>query len=543
MIDEIMADPSPVVGLPSLEWVELRNSSSTPINLKDWRLSDTNSQSGPFPFFMIQPDSLVIICSNSSSSQMQSFGRVLIVSNFPALDNNGELLSLRSNTGLTIHAVQYTSAWHSNELKKEGGWSLEMIDPHCPCVGNENWTSSSSPFGGTPGEINSVDGNHNDNIDPQLTNAYTTDSLTITLLFSEPLDSFGAAIVSNYAIDQGLAILSADPVSPLFDQVELKLNVPLQPGSIYKLSVNNLTDCSNNYININRNTTRIGIPSSIPVDVAINEILFNPRSGGSDYVEFFNRGDKVIDASKLKIANRNTSGLISSIQTISSLPFYLYPGDYIVVTTDPVSLALDYLVKDPRVVIHIPSMPSFPDDEGTILLLDFQGRIIDELKYSDDWHFVLIHDKEGIALERIDPFSTTQKRENWHSAASTSGYGTPGYENSQLLRLIPSSSEINITPKIFSPDNDGNDDVLIIRYKFLEPGFAVNSYVFDVQGRVICHLVKNDLAGTEGFWKWDGLDENKQVLPSGIYVIYMEIFNLKGQIEKFRKAVVLAHGF
>ena len=69
-------------------------------------------------------------------------------------------------------------------------------------------------------------------------------------------------------------------------------------------------------------------------EMIINEILFNPKAASIDYVEFYNHSNKIFDANKLYIANRNSSGAISSIRLISSTPYYIFPGDYIVVTED-----------------------------------------------------------------------------------------------------------------------------------------------------------------------------------------------------------------
>ena len=136
---------------------------------------------------------------------------------------------------------------------------------------------------------------------------------------------------------------------------------------------------------------------------------------------------------------------------MSAVPFYIFPGDYIVETEDADNLALQYLVKNPDNVLVISSPPSFPDDEGTVVALNFQGNVVDEVKYKDDWHFKLIDDAEGVSLERIDPAGPSQDETNWHSAASTAGYGTPTYKNSQYKLLKVSMQQLKYHTKGFFP--------------------------------------------------------------------------------------------
>lgn len=540
VIDEIMADPTPQIGLPNNEWLELKNTTAAPINLQNWRIGDATGQSGPLPNFTLQPDSFVIVCTGSAVAAMSAFGTTISVTSFPSLDNDGDQLFLRAANGRTIHAVNYTTGWYQNEVKKDGGWTLEMIDTKSPCAGSSNWKASVSTTGGTPGKKNSIDAINNDATAPQLKRAYTLDNVTIILVYDEPVDSLSGATLANYSIDGGLTLLNATAIAPLFNQVQLKTTTPLATNTVYTITANNVKDCKSNNIGA-ANKARVGLPVDASTgEWVINEILFNPRSNAFDFVEFYNNSNKIFDASKLYIANRNSTGVISSIKALSTTPFYIFPGDHIVETEDADNLAGQYLVKNPDNVLVVSSPPSFSDDEGTVVVLNFQGSVIDEVKYKDDWHFKLIDDAEGVSLERIDPAGQSQNETNWHSAASTAGYGTPTYKNSQYKLLNAINATIEATPKVFSPDNDGRDDITTIQYEVTEPGYITNITVFDGAGRPVRNLVRNGTLGLKGYWNWEGLDDKGNKLPVGTYIIFTEIFNLQGKKSTFKTTVVLA---
>ena len=185
----------------------------------------------------------------------------------------------------------------------------------------------------------------------------------------------------------------------------------MQAGIVYTITANNITDCKGNTIGAD-NKTKVGLavdPGAF--EMVINEILFNPKSNGYDFVEFYNKSNQIFDASRMYIATRNSSGTISSITQLSTSPWLVFPGDYIVATEDLASLQLNYLVKNPGWVFTLSSLPSFPDDKGFVLLLDAQGNVVDEVDYLNDWHFKLIDNDEGVSLERIDPGSASQDAE------------------------------------------------------------------------------------------------------------------------------------
>ncbi|HEX6846537.1 MAG TPA: lamin tail domain-containing protein, partial [Chitinophagaceae bacterium] len=444
------------------------------------------------------------------------------------------------NTGLTVHAVSYSLSWYQNTVKSDGGWTLEMIDTKNSCSGSSNWKASTHTKGGSPGIKNSIDAVNNDQSSPSVKNAYAIDDVNIVIVFDESVDSLKGATAANYSIDGGLSVQSAFSASPLFDRVQLRLTTPMQPNIVYNITVNNVTDCKSNSIS-SKNKTRVGLPVDVGLnEMVINEILFNPKSGGDDYVEFYNRSNKIFDANKLYVANRNTSGVFNSPKLISPITYYIFPGDYLVVTEDAVGLSLDYMVQDPDAVFIISSMPSFPDDEGVVLLLNAQGSVVDEVKYKDDWQFALLADPNGVSLERIDPDGTSQEATNWHSAASTAGFGTPTYKNSQYKLMQSANAAIEITPKVFSPDNDGRDDIATIQYKTTEPGYVANITIYDANGRPVRNLVKNATLSLQGYWIWDGLDDKKLKLPVGTYILFTELFDLKGKKVIFKNVIVLA---
>ncbi len=541
VIDEIIADPTPQVGLPNSEWIELRNTTLFPINIQGWKIGDAGGVSGGLPNFILQPDSFVIVCTGSAVAGLAVFGTTLAVSSFPSLDNNGEALYLTDAAGNIIHSVNYSISWYQNELKQDGGWTLEMIDTENPCSGASNWTASTDLSGGTPGRKNSVDAVNADATAPKLLRAYATDNTNIVLVFDEPVNSLAASIIVNYTVSDGIGTpINAAAVAPSFDKVALRLGTALLTNKVYTVTVNNITDCIGNAVSNNK-TAKVGLSEvADSLDIVINEILFNPPSNGFDYVEIYNRSNKVINLQQTYIANRNTTGVISSITQLSTEPYQLFPQEFMVITENANWIKNSFITKNPTAFAIVGSLPSFSDDEGNVLILNAQGKITDQVNYKDDWHFKLLDNKEGVSLERIDYSAASQQESNWHSAATSVNYGTPTYQNSQFRINDGVQGEINLSPEIVSPDNDGQDDFATVGYRFPEAGYVANITIFDASGRPVRFLQRNALCGTSGSFRWDGLGERNQQMATGVYVVLTEVFNLSGKKKQFKKTIVVA---
>ena len=541
VISEIMSDPTPQVGLPNFEWIEIRNTSANAINIQGWRVGDAGGVSGALPNFILQPDSSAIICGTTAAATMQQFGRTFGVTSFPSLANEGELIFIRNATGVTIHAVEYTPSWFNNAVKSDGGWTLEMVDTKNPCSGASNWRASVDVRGGTPGMKNSVDGSNRDQTPPQLIRAFATDSVTVVLTFNEPLDSLRGATASNYSISNGIGTPQSAITNPqLFNTVQLRLNTPVVRNTTYTITATNVSDCSGNTIG-GFNSTKLGLSSQADsLDVVINELLFNPKTDGTDYIELYNRSSKVINLKNLFLANRSSTGAVANLKQISLVDVALFPSEYIVISEDETIVKRQYTAKNPTAFINLSSMPSYSDDKGNVSLLNNTGAMVDELPYDEKWHFALIDNREGVALERINPNASTKNKDNWTSAAKDIGYGTPSSQNSQFRKDLQVQGEVTVTPEVFSPDNDGFDDFLTISYRFPQNGYVMNVTVFDASGRPVRALQRNALCGQTGSFRWDGLDDKFAKLPLGPYIIFTEIFNLEGKVKRFKNQVVVA---
>ncbi len=278
-------------------------------------------------------------------------------------------------------------------------------------------------------------------------------------------------------------------------------------------------------------------------DIVISEILFNPLPQGTDYIEIYNRSNQTINLAGWRLANRNTAGLVSSVKTLPAQAGSISPGEYRVLTEEPVLLRQTYQVRDVTTLVPLSTLPSYPDAAGTVILLDPLNNVVDELRYDEKWHFALLQKAEGVALERIDVNKPTQDAANWHSAASDAGYGTPGYKNSQHSNYTTSEGIITIQPRLFSPDNDGRDDYALIQYKFPDQGYVCSLTIFNVNGIPVKYIARNALCGISGYYKWDGLNERGDRSGIGVYILLAEVFNLRGISNKYKYTVVLAGSF
>ncbi|MDZ7742825.1 MAG: lamin tail domain-containing protein [Bacteroidota bacterium] len=540
VINEIMADPSPAVGLPEYEYLELFNLTDYDIDLGGWRLSIGNTIK-EFENIWIPAGDYLILAKDDAEAELSTFGNFYGFSSL-SLTNSGQNLMLRNKQGLLMSAVSYKNSWYEDPLKEEGGWALEQLNPYNPCEAKSNWRASRDLRGGTPGKENSV-------FDlsfyyPSIAGVAVINERSFELLFDQIMDSLSLVNTSAYEIDQGMGepqsvYVSSDNNS----SVILVYEDELQPGRIYELQIKDtLFNCAGNALS--GNTTQIGLPAAIEKhDIVINEILFNPLGDGTDYLEIYNRSDKILNLQELNLASVRESypnPPDTSTKRVSLKNHLFFPGNYLLLTEDPDGVKTQYFTTAPDAFLEVPSFPSYNNDAGKVLLSDQDGNLIDRLDYDEDMHYELLNFYDGVALERVHYNRPSHDRTNWHSAAEYVGYGTPAYKNSQFAEEVDMEDPIRVEPEIFSPDNDGYNDLVNIHFDFDREGFTASITIYDASGNKVRELVNNKLIGTSGFFSWNGFNDQQELAAAGIYIIYFEVFNTGGIAESYRKTCVLA---
>lgn len=542
IITEIFPDFSPQVGLPEAEFVEIYNRSTEALSLNGWTLTDGSSDA-VFANTVMLPGEFLILCEEGDSADFATFGKVLTAPDFPSLNNATDSLYLRDDLGNTIDFVFYADNWYVDSEKEDGGYSLERIDRDfvgCNLAGN--WRASASLTGGTPGQANSVAGSFMDTQSPQITAVEIIDANTLRLVFDEQMDALSLENLAAYSVDQGIGVpLLAIATLPHLQSVELVLDASLSTNVIYTLTFTGLSDCSGNALNGSR---AFGLPVPVEAgDVLLNEILFNPYTGGADFVEIYNNSSKILDLSELRIGEifPETDSIFNA-DPIAERSVLFLPGTILCLTADVAFQQATYFPPSTAVFYEMSSFPSYDDSKGEVVIFTGSGLQLDRFRYEDDFQFPSLSDENGVSLERISLDRPTQDPGNWHSAASTVLFATPGYENSQVLNLSESPSAVSLEKSTFSPNGDGDDDVLAINYDFDFIGANVRVSIFDSQGRPITVLMQNSLLSPEpGTIFWDGRDDHNTKADIGIYVVLFEVSNQEsGKKEVYKLACVLA---
>ena len=526
IITEVMADPSPVVGLPEVEFIEIYNRSAKYFDLAGWTIGDATS-SAALGTYALPPGAFVLICAPANEGLFSNSNK--ITATLPSYNNDLDAVVLKDNLGNVIDSIYYNTSWYHDGAKDDGGWTLERKHPDAPCSDADNWAASADALGGTPGLLNSVWTTTDDTAAPVITSVLVNSANDILLTFDQALDT---AIQADVTLSP--VVTSLDWYFTSLNTLQV-LPATMSVGILYDLTVSLAADCWGNQMSTT--LVQVGLPDSIVAeDLILNEIMFNPLTNGSDYVEIYNRSQKILDLNEVYLANWDDDS-IANYESLTSVQRLIMPGEYVLVTEDTTDIINDFSIYGVGTFIET-DLPSYNDDSGTVYLLSKDFLVLDYFHYDEDFHYALITDENGKSLERITFEGGMNNPDNWHTAAENVEWGTPGYENSQSL-YPEITGEVTLTPQLFSPDNDGNNDVLTINLQFTTLDNVVDIEVYDNRGRLIRELKDNYFIGESALLTWDGTNEEGEKAAIGTYVILVSVLGADGSQQEYKEVCVL----
>ncbi|MEQ8531470.1 MAG: lamin tail domain-containing protein, partial [Imperialibacter sp.] len=499
IISEVMPDPDPTQGLPEAEYIEIFNATSEWVSYNGVRLIVGEKQAA-FPKGAIAPNSFLILCSSGNQPRLKEFGATLVITSIPSLKNDGDKISLFIGDHL-LHSMQYDDGLFTENSKKDGGWSLEIIDVNLPCAGEENWIASANQSGGTPGQINSVNNTLGDGMPPSLLEAIPVTDSTLLARLSEQVIIDSDKLEISITPSLGNLTVQADFLTNSFT---IQHQESIRPGTFYTVSLSGLVDCLGNISTTEQLSASFILPSpSDSLDVVINEVLFNPRSGGVDFVELYNRSDKYLDIKGWEVGNITTAtGEPNDFNTITTSNHLLTPGDFLVLTESPTILKADYPSGKEETFFEA-DLPTYPNTEGGVIIRNVDGQVLDWFNYNENLHSPFLEDVKGVALERVSAEHETNDPENWESGVSTTGFATPGYKNASQRAGQIAIGKVSAQPEAFIP-GDGLNGFTEITFDSSLINARIDVNIYDMGGRKIKTLTQGQIVADGSFFRWDG---------------------------------------
>lgn len=275
------------------------------------------------------------------------------------------------------------------------------------------------------------------------------------------------------------------------------------------------------------------------MDIVVNEIMYEPLTGYAEYIEIYNATLDSINIAGWKIIEGGGKTFL-----LSSKTFYLGSGKFFLIASDSSIFNLYPYLKETEfkkfITITNSSDLSLSNSGDIIVLQDVFGNTVDSVAYNPKWHNPEIEDVKGRSLEKINPLLNSNDGRNWSTSVNQIG-GTPLLQNSVFSKKLPSTSNVQVQPNPFSPDNDGFEDFTIISYQLPLETAKIRIRIFDSVGRLVRTLADNEPSSSSGSIIFNGLDDNKQPLRIGIYIVLIEAINQQsGVIEQIKAPIVVA---
>ena len=406
--------PQPISGLP--EFVEIVNMNSDTVDLKNWRITDSNEGLNyGLGSVSIAMDEYVVIAADSTLVDSVPNGVPYLTpgGGFPTLNNSGDEIRIFDPFNTLIDSLFYSSTWGIDQ-----GISLEKYYPNDSSHIQGNWAPSNSLSGFTIGAPNAVT--------PAIINGtllseniYYSPSIpteTDEVIMSVPILNSGISIFSGLvqvSLNNVMINQSAINSGNIGDTVLVDISIGTFNSGFNEMSLSLIVENDEDENdNTGLDTLKIRYPFGT---ILINEFMSAPNNDQSEFVELF--AFRNLDMVEWSISDNHFDPVLLNTIFVSS-------GDFIVVLSD--SNMMDIL--DGNAHLFFPfNFPSLNNSGDGIYLFDHTASVIDSLNYDAEWPLT-----SERSTEKIRQSYTSNGSSNWLLADENISM-TPGAKNSVLV--------------------------------------------------------------------------------------------------------------
>ncbi len=538
VINEVL--PIPPAGEP--EWVELYNSGQTAAELEGWWIADLRT-AVRLPPLRIPPQGYALLTRDTAAlreARHLPAGIVLVELRVPTLNNTSDAVVLRRPDSTVADSLFYSMRWG------QSGRSLERRRPELPAWSPENLAPCEAPAGATPGEVNSI-----------TPVAYDCRLWELRLL--DPA-TFSVRVENNGTQSQAAStcVLWVDADhdgSVSATELRWQQEVPaLAPGQQWEFSI----PAESVWHGLPEGWYTCGAAVTLAADLRrwndtlrqrfyrsvtapslrFNEVLYEPLSGGAEFVELVNVGTDTLVLEGWKL---HTWSLSQTEALSITAPLRVPPQGFAVIAWDSAIVRFyPQLQSHPGLFVGQRSLQL--NNDGDILLVrDPNGLLIDSLPYSPQWHDPALSSSQrrGRSLEKLHPLLPSSEGTSWSSSAAPLG-ATPGEPNS-IAVPEPGEGTLAATPNPLRLSG-AERRYCVLSYRLPFRRAFVTARVFTEEGVLLRTLAHAVYSASEGYLRWDGANEHGERVPPGVYVVLMEAQEA-GSARRYEAKAVLIVGY
>jgi hypothetical protein len=496
------------------EFIEIFNKGHDTVDIYNWIITDFDSEDYIFPFSILSDDSNTVILPGAfalildpeyidSGENYMPYGvpECILLTVGNTTIGNG----LTTNDSIALISPEGdTVSTYYNPFNAGNGISVERISPYTGDI-PENWGSCKDSTGSTPGFENSI---------------FSPPDFKIDTLFVEECNiNLWLKNISDTTISGTVNIFNDLNRNRNFEQEELinsyhlveirtnsiiKIQFYIENEGVYSIGIQLLNKTIYRKIRINH-----GISNLI-----INEVMYAPIET-CEWIELHNRSiyDFYIDS---LLINREV--LPKRIQ--------IPPGEFIILANDSSSFFAYYgNIPAPLLKVNL----SLSNNGDSVNIYDENGFLLDRCIYN-------ANDAErNYSLEKVSPDIYSGNLSNWGQSLFQGG--TPGLCNSIFAPYKVEDTSLLVTPDHFTPNEDGMNENCVISFELPYIRNNVNIRIFDRRGHLL--IEKNGFFGGErGEWIWNGRDRKGNIVGTGLYIVFLSVYDMDNNNSSIRKTVV-----